>query len=151
MSKILTQEGFDNLKKELEELKGQRKDIALRLKKAVSYGDLSENADYQQAKEDQSFLEGKIVEIEDILKNAEIVKATGGKGMVQIGSTVTVDGNRRTDSYKIVGAEESNPVEGKISIESPMAKELMGKAVGAEFELLTPSGKKVSYKITKIE
>lgn len=151
MSKILTQEGFDNLKKELEELKGQRKDIALRLKKAVSYGDLSENADYQQAKEDQSFLEGKIVEIEEILKNAEIVKATGGKGMVQIGSTVTVEGNRRTDAYKIVGAEESNPVEGKISIESPMAKELMGKIVGAEFELLTPSGKKVSYKITKIE
>lgn len=151
MSKILTQEGFDNLKKELEELKGQRKDIALRLKKAVSYGDLSENADYQQAKEDQSFLEGKIVEIEEILKNAEIVKATGGKGMVQIGSTVTIEGNRRTDSYKIVGAEESNPVEGKISIESPMAKELMGKIVGAEFELLTPSGKKVSYKITKIE
>jgi len=151
MNKILTQEGFDNLKKELEELKGQRKDIALRLKKAVSYGDLSENADYQQAKEDQSFLEGKIVEIEEILKNAQIVKASGGKGIAQIGSTVTVEGNRRIDAYKIVGAEESDPVQGKISIESPMARELMGKIVGAEFELLTPSGKKVSYKITKIE
>ncbi|HNY98017.1 MAG TPA: transcription elongation factor GreA, partial [Candidatus Pacearchaeota archaeon] len=91
MIKQLTPEGFEKLKKELEGLKAQRKEIAARLKKAVSYGDLSENADYHQAKEDQGFLEGKIVELEDVLRNAQVIeKGDGIKGTIQIGSNVVL-------------------------------------------------------------
>ncbi len=151
MIKQLTHEGFEKLKKELEELKAQRKDIAARLKKAVSYGDLSENADYHQAKEDQGFLEGKIVELEDVLRNAQIVeKGEGMKGTVQIGSILILENKKGEENITIVGAEEAAPMEGKISLESPLGKALMGRRKGDEVEITTPKGS-VKYKIVKID
>lgn len=151
MTKQLTQEGYDKLKKELEELKAERVDIADRLKKAISYGDLSENADYHQAKEDQSFLEGRIVDIEAILRNAVIIKKNGGsKGEVQIGTTVTVESRGSKDNFILVGAAEANIMEGKISIESPLGKALIGKKEGEEAQFKMPNGRAVHYKIIKI-
>lgn len=155
MTKQLTKEGFEKLKKELEELKGQRVEIANRLKKAISYGDLSENADYHQAKEDQSFLEGRIVDLEEILRNAVIIeKMEGDKGSVQIGTKVTVQRTKPkadgTETYFIVGAAEANMAEGKVSLESPLGKALMGKRKGDVAEFNAPKGK-IEYEIKKID
>jgi len=151
MIKQLTPEGFEKLKKELEELKAQRKEIAARLKKAVSYGDLSENADYHQAKEDQGFLEGKIVELEDVLRNAQVIeKGEGIKGTIQIGSSVFLENKKGEEKITIVGAEEAAPMEGKISVESPLGKALMGKRKGDEVEINTPKGA-IKYKVVKID
>lgn len=151
MIKQLTPEGFEKLKKELEELKAQRKEIAARLKKAVSYGDLSENADYHQAKEDQGFLEGKIVELEDVLRNAQVIeKGEGIKGTIQIGSSVFLENKKGEEKITIVGAEEAAPMEGKISVESPLGKALMGKRKGDEVEINTPKGA-IKYKVVRID
>lgn len=149
MTKYLSKEGLEKLNKELEDLKAQRKDIADRLKKAVSYGDLSENADYAQAKEDQSFLEGKILEIEEILRNAEVLKDAKG-GMIGLGSKVEVENKKGKEEYTIVGANEADLLEGKISIESPLGKELMNHMKGDEIEISTPGGKE-KYKINKVQ
>lgn len=151
MIKQLTPEGFEKLKKELEGLKAQRKEIAARLKKAVSYGDLSENADYHQAKEDQGFLEGKIVELEDVLRNAQVIeKGEGIKGTIQIGSNAVLENKKGEEHITIVGAEEAAPMEGKISVESPLGKALMGKRKGDEVEINTPKGA-IKYKVVKID
>ncbi|HOU45754.1 MAG TPA: transcription elongation factor GreA [Candidatus Pacearchaeota archaeon] len=151
MQKQFTQEGFDKLKKELEELKAQRIEIADRLKKAVAYGDLSENADYQQAKEDQSFLEGKILEIEETLKIAQVVETVKGGSIVGIGSTVEIESSKgKKETYTIVGSQEANLLENKISTESPLGKELFGKITGSEITVNAPGGK-IKYKIIKIK
>ncbi len=151
MQKQFTKEGYEKLKKELEELKGQRIEIANRLKRAVSYGDLSENADYQQAKEDQSFLEGKIMEIEETLKIATVVELTKGNDFIGIGSTVEIENSKgKKETYTIVGSQEANLLENKISTESPLGKELFGKLAGSEITINAPSGK-IKYKILKIK
>src|SRR3990167_2269657 len=116
---LLTAEGLEKLKKELELLTGQRrKEVIERIQEAVSHGNLSENEDYAQAKEEQSFIEGRIQELEEILKNMEMIESNGSHNMVSVGSTVKIKVNGNERSYTIVGSNEANPAEGRISNES---------------------------------
>lgn len=140
---FLTAKGAAKLRKELEALKGPgRAEIAERLRRAVRQGDLSENADYTNAKEQQAFLEGRILELETLLRNATIVERPGSSGQVEIGSTVVVseDGQNKS-TFLIVGAKEASPREGRISHESPIGKALMGKKVGETAQAETPGGR----------
>jgi transcription elongation factor GreA len=151
--KYLTAEGADKLKAELEQLKGPERDaLARRLRDAIQMGDLSENADYHKAKEDQAFLEGRIQELDFILRNAIIVEASEvSKGFVSVGVRVTVqEGDFDPEVYQMVGAKEADPRAGKISHESPIGRALMDHRVGEIVNAETPGGK-VSFKILKIE
>lgn len=152
-SKYLTAEGAEILKVELERLKGtERQALARRLRDAIQMGDLSENADYHKAKEDQAFLEGRIQELEYILTNAIIVeKADGPVYAVAVGVKVTVqeDGSE-PEVFHMVGAKEADPRNGKISNESPIGSALMDHRVGDSVEIDTPGGK-IRFKILKIE
>jgi transcription elongation factor GreA len=151
-SELLSQEKFEELTHELEDLKTRRrKEIAEQLEYARSLGDLSENAEYQEAREMQSAVEERIGKLEVILKGAKITKAakTDGIGM---GSCVTVekiDGGEK-HTYTIVGAEEANMLEGKISYHSPLGAALMGKKKAEQFSFATPKGTQ-KYKILKVE
>ena len=147
----LTQEGEKKLKAELAELTGpRREELAKRLRSAIQMGDLSENADYHKAKEDQSFLEGRIKEIEAVLRTAVIVEKTHSD-VVAVGSTVTVqEDDFDPETYYLVGAKEADPRNGKISNESPIGKALMDHKVGDVVEAETPGGK-LTFKILKIE
>ena len=149
----LTQEGAAKLSAELEELKGPKRDeIAKRLRSAIQMGDLSENADYHKAKEDQSFLEGRIQELEYILKKATIVDVSErSPDTIQVGSCVTVqEGDDPEETYYLVGAKEADPRNGKISNESPIGRVLMGCHVGDVVTATTPGGE-IKLKILKIE
>ncbi|MBZ9578664.1 transcription elongation factor GreA [Patescibacteria group bacterium] len=155
MPKYLTPEGLEKLKKELNYLKKvKRKEIAKRLKETASLGDLSENAAYQETKEAQGFLEGRILELKNLIKEAKVVKKIDRTGWVQIGSTVLLSSNSENpiaqEKFKIVGTVEANPLEGKISIDSPLGKALLDKPEGAVVTVETPDGK-IKYKIIKIE
>ena len=142
----ITAEGRKDLEKELEELKSRRPEIAEKIATARSYGDLSENEDYTAARGEQKIIEGRILEIEDILLHAKIIKA-GKKERVEMGSVVSIESAGKTSTYTLVGAVEANPLEGKISNESPIGKAIFGKKVGEEFTLL--NGK--AFKIVTIE
>jgi transcription elongation factor GreA len=148
----LTQEKFQELEKELNFLKNtRRKEIALELEYAKSLGDLSENAEYNEARENQATVEARIRRIEHILKNAEIVSP--GKGeVVEVGSTVLVEkeGEKEKRTYSIVGSEEADGLQGKISYQSPLGKALMHRKKGGEATLQIPSGEKVRYKIIDV-
>jgi len=149
----LTSEGAEKLQAELEELKGPKRDeIAKRLRSAIQMGDLSENADYHKAKEDQSFLEGRIQELEFLLKNATIVDVTDiPTDTIQVGSRVTVqEEDFPPETFFLVGAKEADPRNGKISNESPIGRALMGGHVGDEVTASTPGGE-IKLKILKIE
>ena len=149
----LTAEGAARLKAELEELKGpQRQILAQRLRSAIQMGDLSENADYHKAKEDQGFLEGRIQELESALRNAIIVEATQiTKNIVSVGTYVTVqESNFDPEVFHLVGAQEADPRAGKISHESPIGQALMDGRIGDIVEAETPGGK-IKLKILKIE
>lgn len=138
----LTSEGAQNLQEELKDLTGPRRvDIAKRLRNAISMGDLKENAEYISTKEDQAFLEGKIAELQQILRIAIIVEDNGGNEQVNIGSTVVVviDGEA-PQTYKLVGIKEADPRNGKISNKSPIGSSLMGKRVGDTATAETPGG-----------
>jgi transcription elongation factor GreA len=144
----LTREGVDELKTELDELIAQRGPIAERIKTAREFGDLSENAEYSSARQEQERVEGRIAEIEHILLNVEIIKKPKGDNKVHLGSTVTLeDGD--TKKFQVVGTVEADPLNGKISDESPIGKALLGKKVGDEVEIKTLSDTHV-YKITDI-
>jgi transcription elongation factor GreA len=147
----LTAEGEQKLKTELAQLTGpRREELAQRLRSAIQMGDLSENADYHKAKEDQAFLEGRIQEIEYILRNATIIEKTNSD-VVMVGSTVTVqEDNYDPETYFVVGAKEADPRKGKISNESPIGRALMDHKVGDVVEAETPGGK-VKFKILKVE
>ncbi len=147
----LTAEGAARLRKELDELKGPRRlEMAERLRKAVRQGDLSENADYISAKEQQAFLEGRIMELESVLRNATIVEQRGPSERVEIGNTVVVlEQDDTQTTFQIVGAKEANPRAGKISHESPIGKALLGKKVGQSAEATTPGGP-LRFKILEI-
>ncbi len=134
----ITAEGRKDLEKELEELKARRPEIAEKIATARSYGDLSENEDYSAARGEQKVIEGRILEIEDILLHAKIIKA-GKREKVAMGSTITLESNGKENTYTLVGAVEANPLEGKISDESPIGKAVFGKKVGEEVKL--PNGK----------
>lgn len=136
----LTKEGKAKLEAELAELKAERPSIAERIATARSFGDLSENEEYSAARNEQKTVENRILEIEDILKNAKIVRAKSG-GKIGLGSTVRVNVAGKEQEYTMVGPVEANPLEGKISYESPIGKALMGKREGEVAELITPKGK----------
>ena len=144
----ITAAGKLDLEKELEELKSSRGDIAQRIADARSQGDLSENSEYDEALNQQGQLEGRIAEIEEILQNASIIK-TKATDKVMVGCTVELQTGAKKVEYTIVGSVEADPLEGKISDESPIGKALLGKKVGDSVEIKTPSGA-ASYKITKI-
>ena len=147
----LTPEGEAKLQAELAELTGpRREELAQRLRSAIQMGDLSENADYHKAKEDQGFLEGRIQEIETILRSATIIEKKQSD-VVNVGSTVTIqEDNYDPETYYVVGAKEADPRKGKISNESPFGVALMNHKVGDIVEAETPGGK-IKLKILKIE
>lgn len=139
--KYLTKEGFERLKKELERLKKEERiKVAQQLEEAISFGDLSENAAYDEAKEEQAILEGKIVEIENTINNAIIIKTPKDNGFIDIGSKVTIEGNNLENTFLIVGEEEASPIEKRISHKSPIGKALLGKKVGDKVKIQTPGG-----------
>jgi transcription elongation factor GreA len=150
-TQYLTPEGEAKLKAELVELTGpRREELAKRLRSAIQMGDLSENADYHKAKEDQAFLEGRIQEIEAILRTATIVEKTVSD-RVTVGARVTIqEEDFDPETFYLVGAKEADPRNGKISNESPFGTALMDHKVGDVVEAETPSGK-VKLKILKIE
>ncbi len=139
----LTKEGEEQLRKELERLKGPvRQDIAKRLKAAIEMGDLSENAEYISTKEEQGFIEGRIQEIEYVLRNAVIIEErSGGYDTVKVGAKVTVqEDDFPPEVYQVVGSKEADPANGRISNESPIGQAILGKSVGDEVEVNTPGG-----------
>jgi transcription elongation factor GreA len=148
----LTPEGAAKLKAELAELTGpRREELAKRLRAAIQMGDLSENADYHKAKEDQGFLEGRIQEIEAVLRTAVIVEKAPNSDVVGIGSRVTVqEDNYDPETYDVVGAKEADPRKSKISNESPIGSALMDHKAGDTVEAETPGGT-VKFKILKVE
>ena len=148
----LTAEGAEKLKIELAELKGpQRQSISARLRDAIQMGDLSENADYHKAKEDQAFLEGRIQELEYTLSNAQVMDGTARKDVVSVGMHVTIqEDDFEPEVYYLVGAKEADPRAGKISHESPIGRALMEHRVGDTVEAQTPGGA-IKMKILKIE
>lgn len=146
----LTQPGVDELKEELAELLAQRVPLADRIRQARELGDLSENAEYQSAREEQDRLETRISELEHILQNVEIIKKPKVDGHVRLGSTVKLkSAEGKSLEFQIVGTVEADPLNGKISDESPIGKVLLGKKEGDEAEIKTPSETTV-YKIVNI-
>jgi transcription elongation factor GreA len=149
----LTAAGAQRLQKELADLKGpQRQAISKRLRDAIQNGDLSENADYHKAKEDQGFLEGRIQELEYLLRNAIVVEEKSGpKETVEVGTRVTVqERGQDPEMFYVVGAKEADPRSGRISHESPIGRALMGHRRGDLVEADTPGGK-LRFKIIKVE
>ena len=141
MNKVyqITESGQRELERELEELKSRRGEIADKIAAARDFGDLSENAEYDAAREAQGLLETRITEIETILQNASIIQ-TGNSSTVMLGSTVELEANGKAVTYTVVGPVEADPLEGKVSNESPIGQALMGKAVGDTVTISTPKG-----------
>jgi transcription elongation factor GreA len=148
----LTREGETKLKTELAELTGpRREELSQRLRSAIQMGDLSENADYHKAKEDQGFLEGRIQEIEAILRSAVIIEENANKEVVSIGSRVTIqEADFPPETYHLVGPTEADPRNGRISHESPIGRALLNKRVGETAEAEAPGGA-IRFKVLKIE
>ncbi|MBI2624621.1 transcription elongation factor GreA [Candidatus Parcubacteria bacterium] len=147
----LSQEGLAKIKAELEELKTvKRQEIAMRLSEAKSLGDLAENSEYMEAKEAQEQLEKRLAELEAIVKNVVIITKTSGNGTVVIGSTVEVESGRERATYTIVGSEESQPLEGRISNESPLGLAFLGHKTGESVTVRAPAGER-KYKIIKVQ
>lgn len=148
----LTAEGLARLKAELEELKGPRREaLAARLRSAIQMGDLSENADYHKAKEDQAFLEGRIQELEYIIKNAVVIEKSANNDTVTVGVHVTIqEESFPPETYHLVGPQEADPRNGKISHESPIGRALLDRRAGDVVDVETPGGM-TKFKILKIE
>lgn len=150
---FVTKGGYEKLIKELEHLKNvKRKEIAGRIKEAISYGDLSENSEYEEAKNEQAFLEGRILELEEKVKNAKIITDHKATKTVQLGTTVHLKNITKSlpEIYTIVGSTEADPLEGKISNESPVGSSLLDKQKGDLVEVNIPAGK-VKYEIVSID
>ena len=152
---IVTPEGLANLKAELEHLStARRREVAARIKEAREFGDISENAEYDDAKNEQALLEGRIAQLEERLRRATVIDEKAlGTDEVKFGSIVHVKDQKTGDSQKfqIVGSTEANPVEHKLSNESPIGKALVGKKRNDIVTVEPPSGPKKKFKITKIE
>ncbi len=150
---FLTKEGFQKLQEELDFLRTvKRQEVANRLHEAMEGGELIENAEYEAAKNEQAFVEGRIQELDVLLASAKIIEDNGRKKSdhVQLGSKVTIkEGNFEAETYSIVGAAEANPREGKISNESPIGKAILGHKVGDSVKVETPGGT-YTVKILKI-
>ncbi|HOD43620.1 MAG TPA: transcription elongation factor GreA [Anaerolineaceae bacterium] len=149
----LTNDGLQRLQAELNYLKTTARDqLDKRLRTAIQQGDLSENADYIAAKEEQGFLEGRIMELEQIIRNVVIIdESQRNRDVVDIGASITIqEGNFPVETYQLVGPQEADPANGRISHESPIGKAMIGKRSGDEFLVSTPNGT-VHFKIIKIE
>lgn len=154
---FVTKEGLKRLKDELDHLKDtRRKEVAQRLKEAISYGDLSENSEYEEAKNEQAFIEGRIIELEHKIKSAKIITDKTDKKLgkeINIGSTVSVrdisDADENVVTYTIVGATEADPFDYKVSNESPIGKALLSHVRGDMVKVHTPSGV-IEYEIVKV-
>ena len=147
----VTKERLEELKKELAVLKTDKRiEVAERLKRAKELGDLSENSEYFEAREEQSQLETHIVGLEDMIKKAEIIHMTHGKSKVYVGSTIRVSNNGKETKFTIVGSDETKPEAGFISNESPLGREFLGKEPGESIKVKTPKGEAI-YKILGIE
>ncbi len=147
----VTQDGLDKLTAELVELKTvKRKEVVHHIQEAKEYGDLSENSEYEQAKNEQAFVEGRISEIEETLRKAKVVKPHEGNGhAAELGCTIEVEVAGDAETYVLVGATEANPMKGRISVESPTGKALIGHSKGDLVVVQAPSGK-ISYKIKNV-
>jgi transcription elongation factor GreA len=150
----MTKEGKEKLENELEQLKTvKRKEVVERIKIARSFGDLSENSEYDAAKDEQAFVEGRISTLENMIRNAKIIEEDEkNSDTVQLGKSVTFvelpDGDE--ESYTIVGSAEADPFEGKISNDSPIAKSLLGHKIGEEVTVQTPGGE-MNVKIVEVK
>lgn len=147
----LTAEGLEKIQAELDDLKNnKRKEIAQRISDAKELGDLSENAEYHEAKDEQGFAETRILELEQMLRNAELIKHTKNSSTVQIGSTVSIASKQSGEmTITIVGSSEASPAEKKISNESPLGDALLGRSVGESVLVTTPGGE-MKYTIEKV-
>ena len=145
----LTQTGVDELTKELELLLAERGPVAEKIKTAREFGDLSENAEYQTARQEQEKLEARISDVEHILQNVEIIKKPKGDNKVQLGSNVKLKNDGKSKEFQVVGTVEADPLNGKISDESPIGQALLGKKLGEEVEIKTQAETNV-YKIVEI-
>lgn len=146
---FLTAEGLAKLQKEYDHLiHEKRKEISARIAKAREYGDISENSEYDTAREEQSFVEGRILELEEILHNYKVIDTNNNKDQVDVGSKVKVDVNGENDEFMIVSSIEADPMQGKISNESPVGKALIGSKIG---DIVTVASTiKATYKILEI-
>lgn len=155
---FVTALGLEKLKKELQDLKELRlKEIAQKLKKALEFGDLSENAEYQSAKEEQGLIMARIAELEDDIQNVAIIEDQGKKaatgGIIQIGSVVTIQNlteKEPAETYTIVGSTEADPLQGKISNESPIGEAILEKKKGDTIKIKVPAGE-YQYKIVDVK
>ena len=148
---LVTKAGLKKLEEELQHLQTvARKEVSERLAEAISYGDLSENSEYDEAKNQQAFVEGRILELEEQIKNAEIIsEAKTEAGVVQIGSTVTLKCGTETMEYTIVGSTESDPLVHKISNESPVGEAILGKKAKDKVIVKAPAGD-IEYQVVKV-
>lgn len=147
---FLTKEGLEKLQQEYKELtEVKRREIAERIQKAREQGDLSENAEYDSARDNQAQIEGRILELEELLKRAQVIKKVKGEKKIEIGVKVKVHLEGQDQEFQIVGAPEADPISGKISHESPLGQALLGKKVGEKIKVTTPAGQ-VTYKILEI-
>ena len=151
---VLTPEGLEKLEKELTHLKSvKRREVAARIKTAIAFGDISENSEYEDAKNEQAFIEGRIITLEKMLRNARIIADDEVEtGVVSIGSTVKLRDLEFDEDfeYTIVGSAEANPSLNKISYESPVGKEILGKPMGSVVEVTVPAGT-LKYEILEIK
>jgi transcription elongation factor GreA len=149
--KQISKEALERFKKELEYLKNvKRREIAEELRHAISFGDLKENAAYHEAKDAQAFLEGKIIELDRIIKESVVIESVNQSGIVVVGSQITalVDGEK--EKYSIVNGKEADPLNNKISAESPMGESFLGRKKDQEFLFKAPSGDEIKIKILEI-
>lgn len=150
---FLTAEGLKNLEEELEHLKSvKRREVAERIKEAIGYGDLSENSEYEESKNEQAFIEGRIITLEKMLRNARVITAeNANQGVVTVGTTVKLKDLEYGDivDYTIVGSAESDPANNKISNESPVGQALLGKTKGATVDVQVPAGV-IQYEILDV-
>lgn len=151
---LLTKSGLEKLEEELNYLKStKRREVAERIKIAISYGDISENSEYEDAKNEQAFIEGRIITLEKMLRNARIIKESDVQtGVIGVGSTVVIKDLEFGDTmeYTIVGSAEADPLENKISNESPVGRALLGRAIGDKIEVQVPVGL-IEYEILEIK
>lgn len=150
--RYITQGGKEKLVKELEDRKVKtRREIAEAIKEAKEQGDLSENAEYTEAKRQQRENESRIMQLENIIRTSQVVSRDGKNGAVQIGSVVDVEMKSKKMSFEIVGSNEADPLNGRISNESPIGQSFLGKKKGEKFDVELPNGKSIQYKILEIK
>jgi transcription elongation factor GreA len=147
---LLTEAGLEKLKKQLSDLKARRKQVAERIRLAREFGDLSENSEYEDARNEQSFVEGKIEDLEEMILRARVVSRTQTADKIEMGSLVKLKLEQDEFTYEIVGANESSPINGKISAESPLGFSLIGKTKGDKVEINTPNGK-IIYDVLEVK